>query len=57
MWLVPLAFSDTTQLPGKSAPGELLVLRTKDQRGKEIASLWFCKSGDIAKTANWVQIA
>jgi hypothetical protein len=57
VWLVPIALANPTKLPGKSAPGELLVLMSKDQRGREIASLWFCKSGDIAKTANWLQLA
>jgi hypothetical protein len=57
VWLVPLPISDPTKLPGRSEPGELLVLMSKDERGKEIASLWFCRSGNIAATANWMQLA
>jgi hypothetical protein len=57
VWLVPLAISDPTKLPGRSEPGELLVLMSKDQRGTEVASLWFCRSGNIAATANWMQLA
>jgi hypothetical protein len=57
VWLVPIALADPTKLPGRCAAGELVVVMSKDQRGKEVASLWFCKSGDIAKTANWIPVA
>jgi hypothetical protein len=57
VWLVPLSISDPTKLPGRSEPGELLVLMSKDVRGKETASLWFCRSGNIAATANWMKLA
>ena len=54
---MPIALADPTKLPGRCAAGELVVVMSKDQRGKEVANLSFSKSGDIAKTANWIQVA
>jgi hypothetical protein len=58
VWLVPLRIKDPTFLP-KSTAGELLatVWKDEEQRGLEIASLWFCKIGGDPTHANWIKLA
>jgi len=57
-WLIPLPIKDPLSLP-RSTAGELLatIFRDDEQRGKEIASLWFCKVGGDPSEANWVKLA
>jgi hypothetical protein len=60
VWLIPLDknVKDPGQLRGE--PGELLVLLAEDERGTEVASLWFCTIGGgpgQASQANWKKLA
>lgn len=56
--LVPLRIKDPTSLE-KSTAGELLstVWADEEQRGVEIASLWFCTIGGDPTQASWVKLA
>lgn len=56
--LVPLPMDNPLQLK-RSTAGELLVTirRDEEQRGKEIATLWFCRVGGDPTEANWVKLA
>ena len=58
VWLIPLSskIKDPGQLP-KSEAGELLVLKERNERGLEIASLWFCTVGGPAGQAGWAKLA
>lgn len=56
--LVPLPIESPLELP-RSTAGELLATTwaDRDQRGKEIASLWFCTVGGNPAQAQWVKLA
>jgi hypothetical protein len=58
LWLVPLRIQSPLDLPRSNA-GELLTTMwaDKEQRGKEITSLWFCTVGGDPTQANWVKLA
>jgi hypothetical protein len=58
LWLVPLRIQSPLELP-RSTAGELLttVWANKEQRDKEITSLWFCTVGGNPTQANWVKLA
>ncbi|MGO4689853.1 hypothetical protein [Glaciibacter sp. 2TAF33] len=58
LWLVPLRIQSPLDLPRSNA-GELLttIWADKEQRGKEITSLWFCTVGGDPTQANWVKLA
>jgi hypothetical protein len=58
LWLVPLRIQSPLELP-RSTAGELLttVWADKEQRDKEITSLWFCTVGGNPTQANWVKLA
>ena len=56
LWLIPLRIKDPTLLPSSNA-GELLATVWPDERGVEVASLWFCKVGGEPTQANWAKLA
>ena len=56
--LVPLRIESPLDLK-RSTAGELLttIWADREQRGKEIVSLWFCKVGGDPTQSNWVKLA
>jgi hypothetical protein len=54
---IPLRISSPAQLTSKCFAGEFLVTLAIDERGTEIASLWFCTVGGPPGLGNWVKLA
>lgn len=55
--LVPLRIASPSELKGEAKAGDLLATIARDERGTDIASLWFCTVGGKPNQANWVKLA
>ncbi|HTS22756.1 MAG TPA: hypothetical protein VMN79_13210 [Casimicrobiaceae bacterium] len=59
MNLLPLRIKSPTQIGVKERPGDFLVTIDRDERGTQIASLWFCTSVGSGGpgSGNWAKLA
>lgn len=57
MNLIPLRLESPGELKREARAGDLLATITRDERGTEIASLWFCTKGGKPGHAGWAKIA
>jgi hypothetical protein len=55
--LNPVPIETPAQLTGTAKPGDLLATIYPNERGTNVASLWFCIIGGPPSAAGWVKIA